>query len=81
MPEQITVIVNQQPVVVGRETTVAAAIMVAGWPSRRSVTGKPRGPLCGMGTCFECRAVVDGTPHIRSCQVICAAGMQITTDD
>jgi len=34
---------------------------------RTSVTGSPRGPLCGMGVCFECRATVDGEPHVRTC--------------
>lgn len=81
MPEQATVTVNQQSVIVSRETTVAAAIMMAGWPSRRSVTGEPRDPLCGMGTCFECRATIDGVPHARSCQIVCVSGMQINTDD
>ena len=34
---------------------------------RKSVRGEPRGPLCGMGICFECR--VDGAPdpHQRTC--------------
>src|SRR5512134_2271563 len=34
---------------------------------RESVTGEARGPLCGMGTCFECRVTLDGRPHVRSC--------------
>ena len=45
----------------------------------RSVTGEPRGPLCGMGICFECRATIDGMPHQRSCQILCAAGMEVRT--
>lgn len=36
---------------------------------RLSVTGEPRGPLCGMGICFECRATIDGKPHVRTCQM------------
>ena len=36
---------------------------------RTSVTGEPRGPLCGMGICFECRTTVDGREHVRSCQL------------
>lgn len=43
--------------------------MAAGTPSRRSVSGEPRGPLCGMGICFECRATVSGVPHRRTCQI------------
>ncbi len=41
---------------------------------RRSATGEPRGPLCGMGTCFECRVTIDGVPHRRSCAEIVRDG-------
>ena len=34
---------------------------------RLSVSGEPRGPLCGMGTCFECRMEIGGAAHERSC--------------
>jgi len=49
--------------------TIAAALMAAGQSCRTSVTGEPRGPLCGMGICFECRATVHGVPHQRTCQL------------
>ena len=48
---------------------------------RRSVTGQPRGPLCGMGICFECRVTVGGRQHVRSCQTACASGMEVQTDE
>ena len=38
-----------------------------------------RGPLCGMGTCFECRVTVDGVPHQRACRVVCRDGQRIET--
>lgn len=82
MPEparSLTLTVNGVAVTVAWGTTVAAAIAMTGAPTRRSVTGAPRGPLCGMGICFECRATVDGTPHERSCQILCAAGMEVRT--
>ena len=41
--------------------TVAAAIMNNEVMTfRQSITGDGRGPLCGMGTCWECRVTVDG---------------------
>ena len=62
-------------------TTVAAAVMASGESAfRRSVTGEPRGPLCGMGICFECRVTIDGVPHSRSCQTPCVEGMEVRTD-
>lgn len=63
-------------------TSVAAAILAAGVSKfRRSVTGEPRGPLCGMGVCFECRVTIDGNAHARSCMVLCSDGMDVRTDD
>lgn len=59
--------------------TVAVAIALRGGVARTSVTGEPRGPLCGMGICFECRAEVDGRKHSRTCQILCAPGMEVRT--
>jgi len=71
--------VNGVPVTVASGTTVAAAILMTGSSIRTSVTGEPRGPLCGMGICFECRARIDGIEHQRTCQVLCAHGMEVHT--
>jgi glycine/D-amino acid oxidase-like deaminating enzyme len=80
MLSQVTVTVNGAPVVVSSGTTVAVAVMLAGQACRTSVTGEPRGPLCGMGICFECRAAIDGRAHCRSCQVLCEQGMEVVTE-
>jgi len=51
-----------------RELTVAAALENAGRSIlRRSVSGEPRGVLCAMGVCFECRMDIGGVPHRRAC--------------
>jgi predicted molibdopterin-dependent oxidoreductase YjgC len=76
---QVTLTVNGTAVTVQEGTTVAAAVMLAGTNTRISVSGMPRAPLCGMGICFECRVVIDGVPHQRSCQLICRPGMQVKT--
>jgi sarcosine oxidase subunit alpha len=81
MPETILLYVNGEPVTVGAGCMVSAAVMIAGVSAfRRSVSGRPRGPLCGMGICFECRVTIDGEPHCRSCQVPCREGMDVKTD-
>ncbi|MBL8234552.1 MAG: (2Fe-2S)-binding protein, partial [Bryobacterales bacterium] len=52
----IAIRVDGQRVEVAEGVTVAAAIAISGAARfRRSVTGEPRAPLCGMGICFECR--------------------------
>jgi sarcosine oxidase subunit alpha len=81
MSNSLALMVNGVPVEVGPGTTVAVATMLAGQPCRNSVTGTPRGPLCGMGVCFECRVTINGTPHCRSCQILCESGMDVRTDD
>jgi predicted molibdopterin-dependent oxidoreductase YjgC len=81
MPEPIMLIINGQRVSVKPGTTVAAAVIQAGVMAfRQSVSGEPRGPLCGMGICFECRLTVNGHAHVRSCQVLCEPGMDVRTD-
>ena len=81
MPETIPLTVNGRKVTVPAGSTVAAAIFLAGETVfRRSVSGEPRGVLCGMGVCFECRVTIDGEPHLRSCQTTCRPGMEVRTD-
>lgn len=91
MLSQCTVTVNGAPVVVPTGATVAVAVAIAGQAFRRSsfrgsvfrrsVTGEPRGVLCAMGICFECRVAINGMPHCRSCQILCEPGMEVTTDE
>lgn len=81
MPSDLTITIDGRPVEVKAGTTVAAAILRQRSTFRRSVQGDPRGPVCGMGTCFECRATVDGRAQRRTCQLPCAAGMVVTTDE
>jgi hypothetical protein len=78
--DQVTLMVNGVPVVVPLASTVAVAMMIAGQACRISVNGEPRGPLCGMGICFECRVTIDGKVHCRSCQVLCEPGMEVNTE-
>ena len=57
----LTLRISERQLTVARGTSVAAAVMLAGQAAfRRSVTGQPRGPLCGIGICFECRLTIDG---------------------
>lgn len=79
--EIVNVSLNGIPVRVVEGTTVAAAILIAGETRfRRSVSGEPRGPVCGMGICFECRVTIDGLAHCRSCQIVCLDGMKVETE-
>ncbi len=80
MSEPITVYLNGRAIEVSPGSTAAAALAMASVDAPRlSVTGTPRGPLCGMGICFECCAMIDGR-RLRTCQTICQPGMEIRTD-
>jgi D-hydroxyproline dehydrogenase subunit gamma len=72
--------VNGVLVEVAPGSTVAVATAIAAQSCRTSVSGQPRGPLCGMGICFECRVTINGKPHCRSCQILCEPGMEVRTD-
>lgn len=81
MSTDIDVEIDGKALRVPAGTTVAAAVLRTGVDGlRRSVSGEPRGPLCGMGICFECRVTVNGSAHARSCQIVCREGMRIRTD-
>jgi sarcosine oxidase subunit alpha len=81
MSDTIQVMINGTTLEVPLGTTAAVAIIMSGEASfRTSVTGMPRGPLCGMGSCYECRVEIDGVPQCRSCLVECRPGMEIMTD-
>ncbi|HSU24748.1 MAG TPA: (2Fe-2S)-binding protein [Pyrinomonadaceae bacterium] len=77
----IKLTINNRPVEADDGTTVAAAVYQSGTDVfRRSVTGEARGPVCGMGICFECRVTIDGVQHERSCNVLVRDGMEVVTD-
>jgi D-hydroxyproline dehydrogenase subunit gamma len=82
MPDNtIPLTIDGHPVQVPEGTSVAAAVMQARASAfRRSVTGQLRGPLCGMGICYECRLTIDGLPQRTSCQTVCQPGMEVRTD-
>lgn len=80
MPEQfenVIVFVNERSVTVPANATVAVAVMLSEGVCRTSISGEPRAPLCGMGTCFECRVEINEVRHLRSCQVLCEPQMKI----
>jgi len=82
MRDAVQMKVNGIAIRVPRGSTVAAAVLLAGRSAfRRSVSGELRGPLCGMGICFECRVAIDGQLHVRSCQMLCREGMEVTLSE
>jgi sarcosine oxidase subunit alpha len=79
---QIMLRVDGRSVTCNAGVTVAIAALNAGVTGlRTSVNGSARGPLCGMGTCGECRVTIDGNPHQRACLFPAREGMDVRTRD
>jgi predicted molibdopterin-dependent oxidoreductase YjgC len=80
MSERVRLSVDGRPVEAEAGTSVLATLWNAGLRGlRTSVGGEERGPLCGMGTCFECRVTIDGVAHRRSCLEAVREGMEVRT--
>ena len=80
MAERVRITVDGRPVEAAAGASLLAALWNAGVRApRASVSGFPRGPLCGMGACFECRVTIDGQPHRRSCVETPREGMDVRT--
>jgi hypothetical protein len=76
----LLILIDRKPFDAPGNATVAVALLMAGqFMFRRSISGEPRAPLCGMGVCFECRVTIDGHAHARSCQIPVREGMEIRT--
>lgn len=79
MPD-VTITVDGVPHRVAGDLTLAAALLNLGVTAfRRDQQQRVRAPLCGMGTCYECRVAVDGVRNTRSCIEPVREGMQVET--
>jgi predicted molibdopterin-dependent oxidoreductase YjgC len=80
MSERVRLIVDGRPLEAEAGSSVLAVLWNAGVRTlRTSVAGEERGPLCGMGTCFECGVTIDGVAHRRSCLETVRDGMEVRT--
>ncbi len=63
--------------------SVGAALIAAGVMSWRStrIGARPRGLFCGIGVCFDCLVIVDGSPNERACRTTAVDGMIVATQE
>lgn len=71
--------VNDRPLTARAGWSVAAALLAHG---RREFglsasDGRPRGPWCMMGACFQCQVLIDGAAHRQACMTEVRAGMRV----
>jgi hypothetical protein len=76
----VTILVNDVPRRVEHGTTLAAALLSLGEDTfRRAGDGTGRGPVCGIGSCQECRLTVDDITGVRACLEPVRSGMRVET--
>jgi hypothetical protein len=69
---------EDEPVRARAGQSVAAALIANGIKTLRiDEFGNPKGLLCGIGYCFECRCVIDGEPDRRACMIEAKPGMLV----
>jgi D-hydroxyproline dehydrogenase subunit gamma len=77
---EVSMTLDGVPLVAFEGETVAAAMLAAGQnATRTTVDGQARGIFCGIGVCFDCLVVVDGTPNTRACITWATDGMSVAT--
>ena len=83
MAERLRFVLDGESVDAPAGVSVAAAVWTLRGPSglRVSVDGEPRGPLCGMGTCFECLVTIDGRFGVRACMTPLVEGMVVDSGE
>jgi D-hydroxyproline dehydrogenase subunit gamma len=75
----VTITVDGKPVIAVEGETVAGVLLRHSPLLTRTtpVKSSQRAPYCMMGVCFECLAVVDGTPSTQTCLTTVSDGMRV----
>jgi hypothetical protein len=78
MSDTVQIVFNDTPIVARTGQSVAAALMAAGERCLRiDEAGNPKGVLCGIGVCWECRCTINGITNTRACMTQVAPGMVV----
>ena len=73
---------DNRPVKAQDGQTIAEALLSNGITTlRKTRNGAERGVYCAMGVCYECRAIVDGTPNTRTCMTAVTQGCKVQTQE
>ena len=82
MGKAVRILVDGASIQAEERASLTSALMMAGIPAvRKSPEGEARGALCAMGTCYECRATVNGVRGVRTCLVAVEDGMRIEREE
>ena len=89
-PPPVSIFVNGRAVTAYEGESLATALIAADvFAMTRDAAGKPRGPFCNMGVCFDCIVTVEesvdsDTPvirRVRACLSTVRPGLRISIPD
>ena len=80
---RVEIYINGEAFTAYEGDTVLAALVASGRISLRHSRkiGEPRGPLCGMGVCYECLVTINQRPNQRACMIEVEDNMEVLTGE
>ena len=83
MRKKIKIKINDKETSACLGETVLASLVASGHKilKRSRKLNENRGPLCGMGVCYECQVSINGGPKQRACMAEVENGMVILIDE
>jgi predicted molibdopterin-dependent oxidoreductase YjgC len=80
---RVEIYINGEAYTAYEGDTVLAALVASGHKSLRNSRkiGEPRGPLCGMGVCYECLVTINKKPNQRACMTEVEDRMEVLTGE
>jgi len=80
--KKITIQINGKETEVCEGDTVLAALVASGYKSLKKSRklNEDRGPVCGMGVCYECQVIINGVPNQRACMAEVEEYMTVLTN-
>lgn len=82
MGKPLKIYINGKATQVEPGITVLAALISQGLVALKTSRQirEPRGAVCGMGVCYECRVEINGSPNVRACMSAVEDEMEIRTN-
>ncbi|WDL99377.1 (2Fe-2S)-binding protein [Alicyclobacillus sp. ALC3] len=79
--KSVKFVFNDQYLIGYENEPIAVALLANGIKAIRfdETLGEPRGIYCGIGHCYECRAVVNGVQGVRTCVTLLHEGTRISS--
>jgi len=82
MKNKVRIFINGKEATACIGDTVLAALVASGHKifKKSRKLNEDRGPVCGMGVCYECQVSINGAPSQRACMAEVEDRMEILID-